>query len=161
MCSPSIASLRVSWLGVTTWTQQRAGAPGWGARSLINTCPAPRSFARVTVTVLLDLLQDLIEVVARRILHGRERLVGLELLQPQHLADGQDVPVVDVRATRGVKCAAVADYGLRVGADSRLEGITLDVGDLGPVKGCGPHQPAGRAVADHRVIELPVLPPYR
>src|SRR6266853_2041718 len=110
-----------------------AGAPGWGARSGINTRPSPRSFARVTVTLLLDLVQDLTEVVARRILHRRERHVGLELLQPQHLADGQDVPVVEIRGTRGGQCTAVAQQRLVVGADGRLEGITLDICDLGPV----------------------------
>src|ERR1700730_11486955 len=38
---------------------------------------------------LLELFHDLIQVVARRILKRREGLVGLELLEPQQLADGQ------------------------------------------------------------------------
>ena len=49
---------------------------------------------------VLDLLQDLIEVVARRVLHRRELLVGFQLLQPQRLADWQHVPIVDVGGGR-------------------------------------------------------------
>src|SRR5207249_7186775 len=49
---------------------------------------------------LLELLHDLVQVIARRILHRRVLLVGLELLQPQHLADGQQVPVVYVSRDR-------------------------------------------------------------
>ena len=45
----------------------------------------------------LSSIHDLGQVVARRILHRRVLLVGLELLQPQRLADGQHVPVVDDR----------------------------------------------------------------
>ena len=45
---------------------------------------------------LLELLQDLVEVIACRILHRRERLVGLELREPQRLADRQQVPIVYV-----------------------------------------------------------------
>src|SRR5215217_5968169 len=40
------------------------------------------------VTCLLELRQNLIEVVARRILHRRELLVGLKFFQPQQLSDG-------------------------------------------------------------------------
>src|SRR2546425_1468720 len=57
--------------------------------------PVTRSLARVTVPLPLDLFQDLSEVVARWILHRRERDVGFELLEPQQLADGQHVPVVE------------------------------------------------------------------
>src|SRR5437016_12796209 len=74
----------------------------------LNTPRSPRLLARVMLTLLFHLCQDLTEVVARRILHRRERHVGLELLQPQHLADGQDVPVVEIRRTRGGQCTAVA-----------------------------------------------------
>src|SRR5882757_6540447 len=45
---------------------------------------------------LLELCDDLIQVVARRILKRGELLVGLEFPEPQRLADGQQVPVVDV-----------------------------------------------------------------
>src|SRR5882757_561507 len=48
----------------------------------------------------LDLLHHLVEVVARRVLHRRELLVGLKLLQPQRLADWQHVPIVDVGSGR-------------------------------------------------------------
>src|SRR6185312_1669200 len=49
---------------------------------------------------VLDLLHHLFEVVARRVLHRRELLVGLKLLQPQRLADRQHVPIVDVGGGR-------------------------------------------------------------
>ena len=49
---------------------------------------------------VLDLLHHLVEVVARRVLHRRELLVGLKLLQPQRLADWQHVPIVDVGGGR-------------------------------------------------------------
>jgi hypothetical protein len=45
-------------------------------------------------------LQNLIEVVACRVLHRRELLVGLKLFQPQQLTDRQDIPVVEIRGTR-------------------------------------------------------------
>ena len=43
--------------------------------------PSSRSFARVPLPHLLDLLQDLNEVVALRVLQRRERDVGLKFLQ--------------------------------------------------------------------------------
>jgi hypothetical protein len=49
---------------------------------------------------LLDLLYDLLEVVACRILERRVRNIALEFLQPERLADGQHVPVVDVGCRR-------------------------------------------------------------
>src|SRR5712691_5213875 len=55
---------------------------------------------------LLELCDDLIQVVARRILKRGELLVGLELLQPQRLPDGQQVPVVDVSRGRPAERAA-------------------------------------------------------
>jgi hypothetical protein len=74
-----------------------------------------RLFARIAVTLPLNLLQNLSNVVARWILHRREIHVGLELLEPQHLADRQNVPVVEIRGTRGGKCTAVeARAGFRV-----------------------------------------------
>src|SRR6185295_3026185 len=83
--------------------------------------PVARSFARVTVPLLLDLLNDLREIVARRILHRRERHVGLELLEPQHLPDRQHVPVVEVGRAGGGKVTPIARYRLAFGADGRLE----------------------------------------
>ena len=67
---------------------------------------------------LLELLHDLIQVVARRILKRRELLVGLELLQPQHLADGQQVPVVDVSRDRPGERAAEPETRLFLVAPS-------------------------------------------
>src|SRR5262249_16851181 len=123
--------------------------PGWDG--------AARSFARVMVTLLLDHLYDRAEIVACRVLHGRELLIGFELPQPQHLADWQDVPVVDIGVARGGQGTADAQQGLRVFADRDLEGITLDVGDLRPGIGGGSGQPAARAGPHHGVVELPVL----
>src|SRR5215831_13154342 len=54
--------------------------------------PAAALLARIGL-LLLDLLQDLIQVVAGRTLHRRKLLVGFKFLQPQGLADGQQVPV--------------------------------------------------------------------
>src|SRR3954451_13150678 len=45
---------------------------------------------------LLELLDNLVEVVACRILERRIFDVGLQLLQPQRLTDRQHVPVVNV-----------------------------------------------------------------
>ena len=50
----------------------------------------------VTCLHFPDLLHDLFEIVACRVLKRREVDVGLEMLQPQLLADGQDVPVIDI-----------------------------------------------------------------
>src|SRR6266481_740573 len=55
---------------------------------------------------LLELFHDLIQVVARRILKRGELFVGLELLEPQRLADGQQVPVVDEGRDRSGEHAA-------------------------------------------------------
>src|SRR5882724_6212700 len=56
---------------------------------------ASELLARVPLT-LLELFHDLIQVVARWILKRGELLVGFQLLEPQDLADGQQVPVVYV-----------------------------------------------------------------
>src|SRR5262245_18361255 len=78
------------------------------------------------LALLLHLLQDLIEVVARRVLHRPELLVGFELLEPQRLTYRQDVPVVEVGSTRGRKRTAHAKQRFLIGADGGLEGIALD-----------------------------------
>src|SRR3954449_8758908 len=88
--------------------------------------------ARVRVCTLLDLVQDLAEVVTSWILHWRKRLVGLELLQPQQLANGQEVPVVEIGRAWGCQRTAVGDEAFYITTDRDLERITLDVGDLGP-----------------------------
>src|SRR5271157_6313938 len=71
-----------------------------------------RLLTRVVIALVFDCLQHLSEVVARRILQRREFLVGFELLQPQELSDGQNVPVVDVRGTRRGQDAAGGEEGL-------------------------------------------------
>src|SRR5262249_18105409 len=65
-----------------------------GVRSVV-TLPRRRLFARVTGHLhILNLLHDLVQIVARRILQRREVDVGLKLLQPQRLAHRQEVPVI-------------------------------------------------------------------
>src|SRR4030095_4986623 len=54
------------------------------------------------------LRENLGEAVGRRGLQRRERTIGLEFLQPQRLADRNDVPVVDISGVRSGKCAALA-----------------------------------------------------
>jgi hypothetical protein len=55
--------------------------------SLLIARQASELLARVRRSVL-DLLHDLIQIPARRVLKGRKLFVGLELLEPQQLADG-------------------------------------------------------------------------
>src|ERR1700720_2078433 len=85
-----------------------------------------RLLARVPLT-LLELFHDLIQVVARRILKRGELLVGFQLLEPQHLADGQQVPVVDVGRDRPGERAAEPEIRLFLVAPRRLEWIALEV----------------------------------
>src|SRR6266508_6913464 len=70
---------------------------------------------------LLELCDDLIQVVARRILKRGELLVGLELPEPQRLADGQQVPVVDVGRDRSGERAAEPEIRLFRLAHPHLE----------------------------------------
>ena len=88
-----------------------------------------RSFARVTASALLDLLQDLTEVVALWCLQRRELLVGQQVLLPQLLTDRQHVPVILEGGRRGAERAAQAHRRLLVDADRLLERIALDVLD--------------------------------
>ena len=69
------------------------------------------SLARVR-RCLLELFHNLIQVVARGVLEWRERLIGLKLLEPQVLADGQQVPVVYVNRDRPGERAAEPETGL-------------------------------------------------
>src|SRR4029453_7983890 len=94
--------------------------------------------------LLLNLLQNLIEVVARRILHWRERHIGFELFQPQHLADRQDVPIVKIASTWCCQRTAQTQKAFAIRPNSDLEGITHDVGDLSPVEGDSTHQSVHR-----------------
>src|ERR1700736_4357221 len=72
---------------------------------------ASELLARVALT-LPELFHDLIQVVARRILKRGDLLVGFQLLQPQHLPDGQQVPVVDVGRDRPGERAAEPEIRL-------------------------------------------------
>ena len=93
-------------------------------------------FARATGRLhVLNLLHDLLQVVAGRILQRREVDVGLKLLQPQRLADGQHVPVIDIGGGGRSKRPAHTEERLVLRTDRSLEGIALDVDDLGPVIG--------------------------
>src|SRR5437773_11015842 len=74
---------------------------------------------------LLELFHDLIQVVARRILKRGELFVGLELPEPQRLADGQQVKVVDVGRGRSAERAAEPETRLLPLAHPRLEWIAL------------------------------------
>src|SRR5882724_5775678 len=107
-----------------------------------------RSFAPVTGR--LHCLKNAVEIVGLRRLHWRELLVRHEFLRPQQLADRQHVPVIEISRTWRTERTRVAQQRLRVGANRLLEGITLDVGNLGPVEGGGPIQPADRGVGHHR-----------
>src|SRR5215217_5417883 len=110
---------------------------------------------------LLHLLHDLRQVVGGGVLHRRERDVGLKLLKPQRLADGQEVPVVLVGCHRPREGAACAHQGLYLLADRGLERIALDINDLGPVIGLRAGDEASRRIADHGEVELPVLVTHR
>jgi hypothetical protein len=81
--------------------------------------------------LLLNLLHDLREVVRRRRLHWGVGDVGLQVVQRQLLADGQQVPVVDVRRRGRVVSTAKAHRGLVV--NHLLERVALEVGQLRPV----------------------------
>src|SRR5258708_33777001 len=87
---------------------------------------ASELLARVPLT-LLELFHDLIQVVARRILKGGELLVGFQLLQPQHLPDGQQIPVVYVSRDRPGEPAAEPETRLFLVAPRRLEWTPLEV----------------------------------
>src|SRR6266446_7058359 len=87
---------------------------------------ASELLARVPLT-LLELFHDLIQVVARRILKGGELLVGFQLLQPQHLPDRQQVPVVYVSRDRPGERAAEPETRLFLVAPRHLEWIALEV----------------------------------
>src|SRR5215831_18249734 len=86
---------------------------------------ASRLLARVSRSVP-DLLCDLIQVPALGALKGREPFVGLELLEPQQLAEGQHVPVVDVSRKRpGERTGEREWFGLVPCAYGLLEWIAL------------------------------------
>src|SRR4051794_28722935 len=83
-------------------------APRRGAPASADHARRTRLVAATGSFGLLDLLYYLLEVVARRVLKRRVRNIGLEFLQPERLADGQHVPIVDVGGRSGADCAALA-----------------------------------------------------
>ena len=96
---------------------------------------ARRSLARMTG--LLHFGEDAVEIVGLRRLHRRKFLVRKQLLFPEQLTDWQDIPVVQVGRAWRADRAGIAQQRLGVRANRLLEWITLDVGNLGPVKGLG------------------------
>src|SRR5262249_59846156 len=91
-------------------------------------------FARVThILHVFDLLHDLIEIVARRILQRWEVDVGLKFLEPQRLAHGQEVPVILVSGDGPGKRSPCTHKRFDLLANGSLEGIASHVDYLGPV----------------------------
>src|SRR6266478_8526004 len=122
---------------------------------------ASELLARVPLT-LLELFHDLIQVVARRILKGGELLVGFQLLQPQHLPDGQQVPVVYVSADRPGERAAEPESRLFLVAPRHLEWIALEVYHAGCEHGLDSRvHKARRGFGRDREIHLPILVAHR
>src|SRR5271157_157962 len=89
---------------------RKAILPSSPPTSVVQTLSSPRFqvplmpselFARRSLLGLLDRLQDSVQVVGLRGLQRRERLIRHEFLFPELLADGQHVPVVDIRSGRG------------------------------------------------------------
>src|SRR6266436_2540700 len=111
---------------------------------------------------LPDLLNDLRQVVARRILKGGELDVGLELLEPQRLADGQQVPVVYPSRSRCGERAAEPETRLFLIAHPRLEWIALEVYHAGRELGLDSRDvEARRGFRRDREIHLPIFVAHR
>src|SRR5215475_12691558 len=111
---------------------------------------------------LLELFHDLVQVVARRILHRREPLVGLELLEPHRLADGQEVPVVYVTRDWPAQRAAEPETRLFLVAPPHLEWIALEVDHAGDELGLDSREHEARRVFGRdREIHLPILVAHR
>ena len=106
---------------------------------------------------LPHLLEDLFEVVARRQLERRVVDVGHEFLLPQELADGQEVPVIDIRRARRGERTRHRERALLLCPDVILERIAHDVLELSPVVGNGRIKRRDAGGAHHGVVELPVL----
>src|SRR5262245_40468647 len=110
----------------TCWNES-AGAHRWAPA---KTRPL-RLLARVPRSVP-DLLDDLIKVPALGALKRRKRFVALQLLEPQLLADGQNVPVVYPRRDRpGDRTSKRKRSRLVPFAYRRLEWIALEVDNAG------------------------------
>src|SRR6266481_3331501 len=111
---------------------------------------------------LLELFHDLIQVVARRILKRGELPVGFQLLEPQHLADGQQVPVVYVSRDRPGESAAEPETRLFLVAPRRLEWIALEVYHAGRELGLDSRDvEARRGFRRDREIHLPIFVAHR
>src|SRR5262249_57720208 len=74
-----------------------------------------------------ELIPHLGQVVAGRRLQGRERLERLEPREPELLADGQQVPVVEECGRRSGQRTPDAHGALLAQTNGLLEGVTLDV----------------------------------
>ena len=105
----------------------------------------------------LHLLDDLVEVVACRVLQWREVNVSLEFLQPKGLTDGKHVPVILVSGDQCSEGAAYTHERLDVLANGGLEGVALDVDDLRPVIGDHTSDKAAWVLRHHPEVHLPVL----
>src|SRR5262245_49358051 len=110
-----------------------------------------------------DLLRDLLQVPARRVLKRRELFLALELLEPQLLADGQNVPVVYPSRNRpgdrpGVrKRSCLVPFAYR-----NLEWIALEVDNAGHELGLDSRDiEANGGFGRDREIQFPVLVAYR
>src|SRR5262245_34631156 len=108
----------------------------------------------------LDLLDDLIEVPALRGLKRRELSIALELLEPQQLAEGQHVPVVEIARNRPGERTHVIQRGLLPVAHTRLEWIALEVYHGGHVLVLDSRDEAEGSFRRDRKNHLPVLVAY-
>src|SRR4030095_8190565 len=140
------------------WRPRWTGAP---ACARPHHPQASELLARVGLR-LLELLHDLRQVVARRILKGGELDVGLELPEPQRLPDGQQVPVVYESRDRPGERAAEPEVRLFPLAHPRLEWIAPEVYDAGGELGLDSRDvPARRGFGRDREIHLPILVAHR
>src|SRR5215813_8293524 len=111
---------------------------------------------------LPDLLGDLIQVPARWVLKWRELFVALQLLEPQLLADGQNVPVVYPRRDRpGDRPGERKRSRLVPFAYRRLEWIALEVDNASHVLGLDARNvEANGSFGRDCENQLPVLVPH-
>src|SRR5262245_28013305 len=88
---------------------------------------ARRGLLARALAAAFDLIHHLREVVARRGLQRRKRLERLEPLEPQLLADGQHVPVVQEGRRRSAQRASHGHSALRIETNSLLERVAPHV----------------------------------
>src|SRR5262245_42057646 len=125
--------------------------------AVIKTRPL-RLLARVRRSIP-DLLDDLIQVPARRVLKGRKLFVALELLEPKQLADGQNVPVVYPSRDRPGDRTGISKRSCLVPfACRRFEWIALEVDQAGHELGLNSrYVEAKGSFRRDREIQLPVF----